>query len=296
MEARPLTVYVQDLKLSEKSKNALLRCGIRTLNELVRWKGTGFSQIRGLGNSGVKEVQALIAHSEKIFDGFAERERRIQQIFPKVCGISVNELPVETRIRNILQRSDVHNVGDLIRLSGKDIADLPNMGSEARSQIEKLIEDIIENGESCITDWKTMESDERGEPSVKGFDFPLIDRLEAEYFFKSSDLADWFGLSRQRVHQIMKERPVKRVDCWTGKSLSGTEQSLLARLIQTKTFGLRFENGKCVCFNNKCDDFACIFVSGKEIKAFFLKDLPEHLQTQIKAARMHQLSGRNWLI
>lgn len=291
LKVQPVAVYVQDLELSEKSKNALLRCGIRTLNELVLRRNMEISCIRGLGDSGVKEVQALLARSESVFAEFEERAQRIQQIYPEVCGISIMELPVETRTRNILQRLDIHNLSDLIRLSGKDIAELPSIGPETRSQLEMLINGIIENGKSCIANWKTAKSAVQRETLQKGFDFPLIDRLASEYFLKSANLADWFGLSRQRIHQIMKERPAKRTDCWTGKSLSGEEKSVLAKLVEAKTFESQSQNAKCACFNNKCNDFACIFVCEQEIKAFFLKELPDDLQIQIRAARMHQLSA-----
>ena len=132
--------------------------------------------------------------------------------------------------------------------------------------------------------------DKKAVTVVKGLDFSLIELLEKEFSFKKSMLADWFGVSRQRIYKMLETRSPRNQDCWTGKPFSASERIMLVEMLETKQFEYQFKDEKCRCFNNKQDNLVCIFVYSNEIKAFFMEDLPDEFQKWLKRANMHRLT------
>lgn len=129
-------------------------------------------------------------------------------------------------------------------------------------------------------------------PSGKGFDFPVIDILTERFFFKTSWMADWFGISPQSIYNVLVKRSPERREVWTGKELTDSEYSILTSLIEAKTFDYADNEVTCSCMNDRKGDLACIFIYEDEIKCFFLKDLPMALQQSITDIGYHKYSER----
>lgn len=271
LKERPFTIYIQDINLPEECENILIHNGITTLNELEK-RENELAQIQGLDDAAMKKIHTKLERADVTFSRFPKRMRKLQEIKQEADGISIEQLPISTGIRNILRRSGIRTAVDLIEMSGRDFPDRPDVGRNGRDELNALISKIMSMGIERVA-------------ISKGLDIELIERLEKEFSFKKSVLADWFGVSRQRIHKMVAERSPKHHECWTGKRLLDLEQTEIESLTRL----LKFED-KCCCYNNKSDDFVSIFVYSNQIKAFFLKDLPESLQTRIKKARMHQLT------
>ncbi|MCI8550151.1 MAG: hypothetical protein HFI68_06120 [Lachnospiraceae bacterium] len=126
----------------------------------------------------------------------------------------------------------------------------------------------------------------------KGFDFPVIEELIERFDLKISRMAEWFGLSRQRLYDVIDKRSTKRREIWTGKSLGEYEKGILLKLIHAGKFDYNDENVICCCMNDRQGDLVCIFVYEDEIKCFFLSDLPKDLQLEIIDANFHKFSER----
>ena len=397
MDERAITVYIQDLDLSDRSKNALMRMKISTLNELEKRDRGDFLAAFGIGEDSIQELLRLLEHVEEIFHKFEVRERRINEIFEFIKDFSIDDIPFSNRALNALKRAQIFKVGDMIRMSQKDIMELRNVGVLTRTEITTAIEAIIAEGseyflhpyisrnssgdesdtsvaeranrieqvdaevgdttiedlplgtraynalkaanistvgellhmtekdlsglrnignqtkdeiltivETILTQGRAYFSDKdtnvskseiESETQIelcggKGFDFPIIDVLSEKFLFKPVRMTEWFGLSRQRIYNILEKRSVKRREIWTGKQLSEDEYKILRHLIQERNFDYTDEQVICCCMNNRQDDLACLFIYDNEIKCFFLKDLPEELQQKITENGYHKYSER----
>ena len=209
----------------------------------------------------------------------------------EVGNILIDKLDLSTRAVRCLKNAQVLTVGELIRMTEKDLIKLYNIGHLTRNEILTIIEKIISQGGSYFESDSAERADEFtaiAEPEGKGFDFSVIDILSEKFFFKPIRMAEWFGLSRQGIYNVLDQRSPKRRRNWTGKELSEQEYGILQQLVQNKKFDYSDDQTTCCCMNNRKDDLACLFIYENEIKCFFLKDLPEELQDEIISANYHK--------
>ena len=138
-----MVIHILDLKISERTRNALMRSGISTLDELIAKKEMDFSQIRNVGKDTEQEIYSIIANADEITKAFSERKARIEAVAPQYEDMLVDDLNLGTRLRNALRNARVHTVAQLIRMSEMDIHNLRGIGilsiSELHSTVNKLI-------------------------------------------------------------------------------------------------------------------------------------------------------------
>ena len=146
MTERNITVYIQDLDISDRSKNALLRMKIFTLNELEKKNSSDISAIPGISDGSIQELLELLEHIEEIFGQFEVREKRINEIYDSVKDFPVDDIPFSNRALNALKRAEIFKVGDMIRMSQKDIMGLRNVGVMTRMDITTAIKAVIAKG------------------------------------------------------------------------------------------------------------------------------------------------------
>lgn len=228
-----------------------------------------------------------------------KRVERIEQVVAEVGYITIEDLPLGTRIYNVLKAANILTVGELLHMTEKDFSGLRNVGNLTKKEILTLVENIITLGSDYFTDDDTdiQETASVVETPVlssrgKGFDFRVIDILSEKFLFKPVRMTEWFGLSRQAIYNAIEKRSSKRREIWTGKQLLEYERSILRTLIQDHKFNYTDERVICCCMNNRQDDLACLFIYDAEIKCFFLKDLPEDLQREIAAVNYHKYTER----
>lgn len=151
MTERGITVYIQDLDISDRGKNALLRMKIKTLNEFEKIDSKDISAVPGIGEDSVQELVYVLDHIDEIFSNFENREKRINEIFDDIKDFAVDEIPFSNRALNALKRAKVFKVSDMIRMSQKDIMELRNVGVLTRTDITTAINAIIEEGSSYFS-------------------------------------------------------------------------------------------------------------------------------------------------
>ncbi|MSS11526.1 hypothetical protein FYJ38_23250 [Clostridium sp. WB02_MRS01] len=299
MSERNTTVYIHNLDISERTRNALIRFGILTLNELLEKKDMDFSKIRNVGADSIQEIYSIIEHADEIFDQYETRKQRIDEMVEEAGHVSADELKFGTRAKHALHMAGIHTIADMLRMSSMDIMNLHNIGAKTRDEIAVTVERIITEGQ-CYIDKRQIAAlgycaleEEGEEQSVeKGFDFITIDVLTERFAFKTVRMTDWFGLSRQGIYNAIEKRSPKRRDTWIGKELSEFERDILIGLINEKCFVNSDDTVTCCCMNNRQNDFVCLFIYENEIKCFFLADLPEDIQEQIIAVSMHRFTER----
>ncbi len=297
MNEKTITIYIHDLEISDKSKSYLVRVGLMKLNDLLNCDMTELSAMRNISEDVLQELNGVIAHADDIISFFEERAKRIKEILPNVQDTPIESLGLGARATNALRRGGIQTVGALIQMSEKDIMSLRNVGAQTRDEILAVIDAIIRDGKAYFDYLASQDNRELGdEPIVesasKGFDFAVIDILTERFGFKPAKMTEWFGLSRQSVYNALEKRLPQRRSTWTGKTISESELSILAELIENKSFDYTDDEVTCCCMNNRQDDFVCLFIYENEIKCFFLSDLPDEIREQVVSKKMHMYTER----
>ena len=146
MPQRTIIIYIQDLDISNRSKNALMRMKIPTLNELEKRDFGDISAAPGIGEDSIQELLEILEHVDEIFYKFEVRKQKIDEIFDSVKDFLIDEIPFSNRALNALKCARIFKVGDLICMSPKDIMGLHNVGVLTRTDITTTVEDIIAEG------------------------------------------------------------------------------------------------------------------------------------------------------
>jgi DNA-directed RNA polymerase alpha subunit len=146
MKETPITIYIHDLEISDKSKSFLGHVGLMRLNDLLNCDMMELSATRNISEDVLQELNGVIAHADDIICFFEERAKRIKEILPDVQDTPIESLRLGTRATNALRRGGIHTVGALIQMSQKDIFELRNVGVLSREEITKAIESIVQSG------------------------------------------------------------------------------------------------------------------------------------------------------
>lgn len=306
MIERKITVYIYDLALPTRVKNALVRKGIMTLNDLEKDESRDFSTIRGIGEDGIQAIKDILDNIDTVYKSFETKSEQVNALSDDLRKTKIDKLPISVRAYNALYRSGIHNIGDLVIMSSQDIFKLRNIGTQTRDEICRIIDDILAYQDEALEKITMIKNDETlGDPEEdeqtvadiaeqgKGFDFDVIGILTDSFFMKPSRMAGWFDMSRQGIYDALSKRSLKRKQKWTGYAMENSEEKQLLYMIQNKCLEYKDENGVlCYCFNNRCDDLAAIFVYTDKIKCYFLRDMPKELQESLIHANMHRYTKK----
>ena len=298
-------IPLDNLHLSFRAGNALKRAGIHTAGALVRLTEEEIAELKNVGVQTKREILAAVS-SFLGSDGENINKPEPEPIVPveipdsEPCRefdeIPLDKLCLSVRSGNALKRAGIKTVGSLLRLSEEEIMSLKNIGARTRDELLAVIAAILENQEEYLERFtrEPKESDKiiTEEEPRKGFDYVVIDRLIEGFRFKTTAMTEWFGVSRQRIAQVMWVRSRKSAARWTGKALSEKESEILLRLADDHRFDYSDDELLCRCMNNRKDDFVCIFIYENEIKCFFLSDLPDEIREKIVGEKMHVFTER----
>ena len=303
-------ISISALGLSGRTYNCLKRAKLDTLYQVIQ-NYNDLPYVRNMGAKGIDEINEIVRsfseNGDLMFDKVDKDEAADKPLAEGRPKLSENilerpatDLNITVRIRNSFQREGIESIRQVVELSLAEISDFKNMGASSIKQLIEQVELLYEQEENYFKSFEECSATEANitgeyqehQQRGKGFDFPIIDILMERFFFKPSCMADWFGLSRQSVFNVIEKRSSKRYEKWTGKKLTETEQVILSSLVESRSFNYCNENVICCCMNNRKDDGAYIFVYENEIKCFFLQDLPEMLQQMIVAANFHRFTER----
>ena len=302
---------IESLRLGTRATNALRRGGIHTVGALIQMSQKDIFELRNVGvlsrEEITKAIESIIQSGKVVHHERAEEPEaviettpessRLSELLPEIESLSLDDVPFSVRARNALKRANVQTAGELVQMSKKDIMSLRNVGAQTRDEILAIIDVIIRDGRGYFDNLTSQDNQELGdEPIVesagKGFDFAVIDILTERFMFKPAKMTEWFGLSRQSLYNALEKRLPQRRSTWTGKTICESELSILAELIENKSFDYTDDEVTCCCMNNKQDDFVCLFIYENEIKCFFLNDLPDEIREQVVVKKMHMYTER----
>ena len=302
---------IESLGLGTRATNALRRGGIHTVGALIQMSQKDIFELRNVGvlsrEEITKAIESIVQNGKVVYHEREEEPEtviettpessRLSELLPEIESISLDDVPFSVRARNSLKRANVQTAGELVQMSEKDIMNLRNVGAQTRDEILAIIDVIIRDGRGYFDNLTSQDNQELGdEPIVesagKGFDFAVIDILTERFVFKPAKMTEWFGLSRQSVYNALEKRLPQRRSTWTGKTISESELSILAELIENKSFDYTDDEVTCCCMNNRQDDFVCLFIYENEIKCFFLNDLPDEIREQVVVEKMHMYTER----
>ena len=306
---------IESLGLGTRATNALRHGGIHTVGALIKMSQKDIFELRNIGVLSREEITKAIEsiiQSGKIV--YHEREKesetiiettpessRISELLPEIESISLEDLPFSVRARNALKKANIQTADEVVQMSETDIMSLRNVGAQTRDEILAVIDAIIRDGKAYFDnrtshDYLETGNDPATESAGKGFDFAVIDILTERFGFKPAKMTEWFGLSRQSVYNALEKRLPQRRSTWTGKTISESEMSILAELVENKSFDYTDDEVTCCCMNNRQDDFICLFIYENEITCFFLSDLPDEIREQVVSKKCTCTPSGSWQV
>ena len=297
-------VAISTLGLSTRTFNCLMRAGYSTLYLLIE-NYNNLSHIRNMGAKSLSEIDDLLWNaskngflqlSESIDDeeGAVREEETIQKMIlsPEILSRPATDLNVSGRICNSFHSEGIETIEQVLTLYPADILHMRNMGALSVQQLKEQIELLNEMGEDYFAATEAANEEETDAPqySKRELDIATVKKLQNSYGFKSVWLCDWYGLSRQRIHQKLA-KCINRGN-WCGKQLLPAEHTVITEMINTKSFYCDRDDVKYYLVNNMADDCAFLIVSAEDIKCFFLEDLPDALQARIKLENLDRFSEK----
>ena len=121
-------------------------------------------------------------------------------------------------------------------------------------------------------------------------DYKMIDLLMREFSLKQVDICDWTGLTRQRVEQILKSRPVHRTTHWIGHPLKKSDITALKKMASDILYPEEASKRVYRIYNNRHGKLIVLIQQGEDIRAYFLQELPDDVAETMRKNRMDVLS------
>ena len=149
-EQTPVGISIEELDLSNRSRNALKRAGIMTIEAIA---GLSYSDMLRIRNLGEKSILEIIHEVQKFIPEWAPTEGTDEAVnnhdepgerTPE--SITIEELDLSTRISNVFKHEGIMTVKDILSLSYIDMFTLKNLG-------DKSIREIIYKIQKFVPDW-----------------------------------------------------------------------------------------------------------------------------------------------
>ncbi len=309
------TMSVASLDLGTRACRALTNAGITNAKELIHFLSCNcdLKSMDNLGDGTERKIIETINNlpadiyiyhfpvrsSASAAVGSTKTEaldRWIHSVDERLCSISLSDLNLSTTALDFLQHNNISNAKDLVHFTPRrNIYLLPNFSPKTYREIcgiaKALHRDVISPGPPLMAGVlaDAPSTADLIQPMGKGFDYNTISTLRDEFSFHYAMMTEWFGLCRERIRQLLNKRSRRHRDCWRGNILEDHEADIVHRLILSRKYIYKDEdnNVTCYCFNNRKDNFVCIFVYENSIKCFFLHEFPKALQEEIIFSDYH---------
>ena len=315
-------IQISELGFSARTYNCLMRAGFKSLYLLIE-NYERLYDVRNMGAKSIKEIENVLSILEE--KGLSElivkknkhnieddlikdwteivQNKEWNKLPETILGRPATDLNISVRIRNAFLRSGIDTIRQVVSMSEYDVQNMRNMGELSVKQLKEQLEMLYEKGEDYFQTRDASEnididisenSRETHDDSFteKKFDYDVIDVLDKQFNLKISSMAEWFGLSRQSIYNILEKKSPHRQGIWTGKELTDYEYEVIHSMIKSKRFEYSDNIMVCYCINDRQSDLACLFIYEDEIKCFFLKDLPRELQEKIIKSNYHRYTER----
>ena len=298
-------IDIEECGFSNRTHNILLRSQITNVYELALKFNEGITGLRGAGVFVEEEVQSFFDSKindtldkiqrkkdvmQKIADAKAKMDEaeemeseNVKLFFEAMDQVNIIEIPMSVRVYNGLKRGGINTIKDLLLLKKSDLLELRNIGATSIDEIESIQNSIWTGREEYFSKEPGKYDDVEAKltDDTRDFDKIVIADLRSNYNFSTALLQEWFRISRQRVHQKLEPHK-KNKDKWVGKELTHKDLEGIKALAFRKSWYEEIEGDKYYFFNNKKDDCVFLCVNDKEIKCFYLTDLPEDIQEIVR--------------
>ncbi len=150
--AQILRIPISDFELSVRSRNCLAKMQIETLGDLIKRTEPELLSYKNFGETSLQEIKDILAQKGlRLGMGREEQTASVQAAARTLLGIepekgditskAIEDLELSVRSRNAMSVLGLTSLGDLSRLSEKDLMQVKNFGQTSMNEVkEKLAE------------------------------------------------------------------------------------------------------------------------------------------------------------
>jgi len=150
--AQILRIPISDFELSVRSRNCLAKMQIETLGDLIKRTEPELLSYKNFGETSLQEIKDILAQKGlRLGMGREEQTASVQAAARTLLGIepergdiaskNIEDLELSVRSRNAMSVLGLGTLGDLCRLSEKDLMQVKNFGQTSMNEVkEKLAE------------------------------------------------------------------------------------------------------------------------------------------------------------
>lgn len=293
-------IPISALNLSVRSYNCLMRVGYNTLWLLIK-NHDRLPSLRNMGEKSIAEINDLLrtiqetglpAPKELTADDSAETSEENGSTFlpEELLARPAADLKVPVRVLNYFRREGVNTIGEALSLHDDELLRARNMGALSIQQLREQLALLREIGTAYFDPAIDMQTSTSEQPqhNKRELDIETAKKLREGYGLSSAQLCEWYGVSRQQIHNKLSGK--RNRGKWCGKELLPEERASITRMINERAFYYEADGIRYYLLNNKTDDCAFLLISDLEIKCFFLTDLPDALQALARSANLQRLT------
>jgi len=150
--AQILKIPISDFELSVRSRNCLAKMNIETLGDLIKKTEPELLSYKNFGETSLQEIKDILAQKGlRLGMGREEQKASIQSAARTLLGIepekgdvlekAIEDLELSVRSRNAMKVLGVASLGELAKMSEKDLMQVKNFGQTSMNEVkEKLAE------------------------------------------------------------------------------------------------------------------------------------------------------------
>lgn len=150
--AQILKIPISDFELSVRSRNCLAKMNIETLGDLIKKTEPELLSYKNFGETSLQEIKDILAQKGlRLGMGREEATASVQSAARTLLGIEpekgdvmqkpIEDLELSVRSRNAMASLGIETLGELARLTEKDLMEVKNFGQTSMNEIkEKLAE------------------------------------------------------------------------------------------------------------------------------------------------------------
>lgn len=297
-----MAISIDELGLSTRTFNCLMRAGLNTLYLLVD-NYEALPKLRNIGAKSITEIDELLARIDQDgisviscgetqltrSDSVTESVEQSVSLPEDILSRPASDLHISIRILHSFQNEGIETIAQALVLTPEAIRHMRNMGTLSAQQLQEQLELLKEMGEAYFAA-NAAADDDSAVPAYdkREMDVETAKLLQENYGLKTAWLCDWYGLSRQAIYNKLAKRFNK--GNWRNKELLLEERQVITGMINEKQFFVDQAGVRYYLLNNMEDNCAYLIVSEEDIKCFFLADLPEALQARVKMQKLHRFS------
>ena len=207
-------IDVRYFDVSTKVRNALYRANYNTLNDILVSDIDSLLKVRNLGEAGVNEVLDFV-HSLgfRLIDEEKNKDDEKYSDFKEmdIHEIKISYLPLTTRTKNVLKKSGIKTLSDLLSYSTVSINSINNLGDKG---VIEVLEFIMKNGYKLADQVAIETTNKEMLTDMKIRDLPFSSRTRNALLYakietfndiiskSKSDLSKIRGLGKKGIEEI----------------------------------------------------------------------------------------------